>query len=283
MSILTGEKISSVNNQIFKEGFDASCIEPASYSMRIGDSFVAVYGQQYKSDRNPFPYEQFGGTLILPARRITVLTTIEVIDLGEGFVGKVGISYTWSSKGIIPLFGPQIEPGYKGVFFAILYNATNKDIRIDRGAKMLKLEIHELEGSRTTNSQGITQVDFSELTKEDLLGDLQGFVTQLKTDIQENKNQIDSIKDKVSSVEKLTAEVGAGYRQLVFFGVFLISASIFGVIFTILLSTTNYQKLISLIGPNIMVFIVILLIAIFVGGWVFTLYVVNRNLRSKTI
>ena len=76
-------------------------------------------------------------------------------------------------------------------------------------------------------------------------------------------------------------EVTSGYRSIVWFGVFLISASIFGVIFSFLLSFTNYPKIANLMGGYWLPLVTTLIVILFIIGWILTMNAVIKNIKAK--
>src|SRR5579864_4425016 len=148
MTILTRAKIihrqSDSKHPIFSSGYSEAGLDLASYNMAISQTDLAIEGKHYNGNQR-YPLQD--GAIVLPPYRISVLTTDEVLDMPNDLCGRVGIRFSFSKEGLIPLFGPQIDPCYQGPFRAIVYNLSSEPIEIGRGDRPLKLELTCLEES----------------------------------------------------------------------------------------------------------------------------------------
>jgi len=268
MAVLSGEEIKKRVEDIFESGYDENCVDVASYNLRVNDVNMIINGKLY-NEQNPYEYKD--GFIRLPAKKISVISTIERLKLSKNLCARVGITFSFSRKGLIPLFGPQVDPGYNDNFYAVVYNTSSEDILLNKGDKILKMEILEVKGNvETKPSYFKPHEDYSllRLTKDETIGR-----STLNAQINDLKKEIDSIKGKVE-------EVSSGYRNIVWFGIFLISASIFGVILSFLLSSVNYSGIDNLIGRDFLL-IIYSVIALFIIGWALTVYMVIMNLKEK--
>jgi len=273
MGVLSGEEIKKRNNEIFESGYEEDCVDIAAYNLRINNKNLIIDGKLYVENN---PWEE--PLIKLPAKKISVISTIEKIKLSKELCARVGITFTFSRKGLIPLFGPQIDPGYNDYFYAVVYNTSSKDISLRKGDKILKMEIYSVKGTtgETPNHQTSSFFDDTaeietliNLTKEETIGK-----EELRKSLEKLENDIKNINRKVD-------EVTSGYRSIVWFGVFLISASIFGVIFSFLLSFTNYPKIANLMGGYWLPLVTTLIVILFIIGWILTMNAVIKNIKAK--
>jgi len=47
-------------------------------------------------------------------------------------------------KGLILSNGPQVDPGFKGILFCLLFNTSNEKIELKKGAHYATIEFHKL-------------------------------------------------------------------------------------------------------------------------------------------
>ena len=282
MCVLSGNEIRRRKNDIFESGYDDKCVDNAAYNLRINDKFLIINGEFYDEER---PYNDV--LIKLPAKKVSVISTIEKLKLSEKLCARVGITFKFSRKGLIPLFGPQIDPGYNGHFYAVVYNTNNKHVPIQKGDKILKMEIYTLEeneeedkvkeGTKGKKDANIYETQFPfdsreidelmEITKEETIG---------KEKLEEN---IRILENKIENINSKVEEATSGYKSVVWFGILLISTTIFGVILSLLLSFANYAKFANLIDNYWFFGILFLIVILFIVGWILTLDAIIKNIK----
>ncbi len=99
-------------------------VEPASYDLRLGDD-VWCQGKFIKLDeKNP--------VLTIPAYSYAIVSSKELASLPSFISARFDLKNSLFFKGIILSNGPQIDPGYRGALFCMLYNGSDRDIGIAR-------------------------------------------------------------------------------------------------------------------------------------------------------
>jgi len=282
MGILGAGIIKERIKDIFEEGtYNENCISFASYDLRLDDEEIVVNGEYHQKD-NRYPYDKTGGVIVLPARQISIISSIEKLKLADNLCLRVGITFSLSRRGLISLFGPQVDPSYDGKFYAVVYNVSPADIELRKGEKILKMEIHSVEGE-TVKVDGLSLenppvferlpnelLKYKDVTKEDLTADL-------SEEIERMKKNWDKLNKDFGENSARIEEVSGGYRSITFFGVFLVAASIFGVIFNILLSAASDTNLAGLFGGQLSLAVFMAVIIVFVGGWIATVIMVIKS------
>lgn len=213
------------------------------YADDIGNSGIHNDGDDFEVVSHPIP--KYSDEFKIPSRELAVLTTREKINMPPDLVGRVGIRLSASKYGLIPLFGPQVDPGFEGRFYAIVYNASDQDFNLDEdyfdlgGSEggILKLEIQELAEPVTDNhleddkeqKNNDPLLDFIVDTQtpdlSDLREDLEGRVSDFEKDLNKNKAAVN--------------EVNEGYSQIVLFGVFLLATATFGAVLPQVISAAS--------------------------------------------
>jgi hypothetical protein len=168
---------------------------------------------------------------------------------------------------VIPLFGAQVDPQFTGKFIAILWNATNKDIRLQRGNHLIKLEFHTTNKAfrKERESKSIFDID-PEITKESVLADLDARLAKMES--------------RVVALDQSVRESTSGYRTIVLFAIFLVASAVLGSVLNGLLASSRILaseltgKQITILAIAISLMIPIIAVA--------TLYMLVRGRRDIT-
>lgn len=103
------------------ENFDERLLEGASYDMRLGSQFVR--------NNETFSLEE-GQSVVIEPGEFLLLTSLEMINLPLNYIGHNGIMSRWAKKGLVSLFSPQIDPGFKGLLIVPVFNAGGRSVSI---------------------------------------------------------------------------------------------------------------------------------------------------------
>lgn len=103
------------------ENFNIESLKGASYDLRLGSEFLkgGTYG---KLDERNNPY------LEIPAHDVVIVCTEEKVNIPEDLIARFGLRLSLVMKGLVLNNEPQIDPGYKGRLFCVLYNLTDKPV-----------------------------------------------------------------------------------------------------------------------------------------------------------
>ena len=281
MGVLSGEKIKKRAKDIFETGYKEECVDIAYYNLRINDKNMIIDGKIY-DENNPYDYKANDGIIRLPAKKISVISTIEKFKMSRDLCANIGIKFSYSRRGLIPLFGgfPRVDPCYNDYFYAAIYNSSNKDLSLKKGDKVLKMGIQTVNTTTKINCHQ-SNTKFSKIAKELRELTKEETTKKLKEGLDKSEKEIKDLEEKIKSTHEKIEEVSAGYRSTVWFGVFLISASIFGVILSFLLSTANYLKIANIMSMGWLSLVIFITIALFICGWVLTLITVIKNINRK--
>lgn len=124
--------------EISIENFDENCLAPASYDMRLGN-------EAFKSS----PPEKLDlatrGILVIEPAQFVMFTTYEKVRLSTKVAGHLGLRSHYTRKGLVPLLGPQLDPGYEGRPSINVYNAGTRDVVIPYRDPILTIEFYQLD------------------------------------------------------------------------------------------------------------------------------------------
>ena len=113
-------------------GADPDHIRPASYDLRVGDQ-VWCQGQIITlSDENP--------SFEIPAYSYAIVSAREIARLPPFVTGRFDLKVSLFFDGVILSNGPQIDPGYKGALFCMLFNGNSRQRGMTRGAHFSTIE-----------------------------------------------------------------------------------------------------------------------------------------------
>ena len=227
--ILSGELIRQrlENGEIFKKGtWDESSIREASYVLRLASDGLLIDGNFYD------PGKPYAGTYIgIAPGEIAILSTIERLDMPINLVGKIGVRFDPSIRGLTGLMGIQVDPLYghglddERLFIRVI-NQGNHTVRFLPRDIVFTFELHEVKGDVRPPSP--RKASTWDRIKE-----------QLAT-------QDNSSWSYVTRVEKrLTVELDSvqGYLQpLVMFGIFLVAITILGVALTVIVAGSDVPE-----------------------------------------
>jgi guanylate kinase/deoxycytidine triphosphate deaminase len=101
-----------------------SNISIASYDLRLGDEYYYQGKITHLSDEKPF--------LLIDPYDYAILTSIENASLPLPIAGSFGLSISLFCQGMILSNGPQIDPGFNGKLFCLVFNTSNSPIVLKR-------------------------------------------------------------------------------------------------------------------------------------------------------
>lgn len=146
-------------------------VRSASYDLRLGSDFYMREEQHsfsitsastwpLRSRRHPAKREiqklDQDEALVIPPNGVTIITAEEQVHFDDDLVGRLSLKMDFLLKGLIMASQGQMDAGYRGHVFALLYNLSDREITIRRGDSILRLELVRLHrpSSRPYNSKG---------------------------------------------------------------------------------------------------------------------------------
>lgn len=137
--ILTDRQIKEALNAkiVVIGGFDERYLGPATYDLRVGP-------EAFSSTRREKINLKEKGVIILEPGDFVIVITLETLQLSDKHAGRIGIRSHFTRRGIIPLTGPQVDPGFEGPLHIGLYNVSPHDVVLPFGEPFCTLELHEL-------------------------------------------------------------------------------------------------------------------------------------------
>lgn len=179
------------------EQADVENVSMASYDLSIGDEYY--YAGQIKelSKKDPFisiePYDYI------------IASCKELSNMPKDVCGRFDVAVNLFCQGIILSNGTQVDPGFRGKLFCLLFNTSNKTVFLKRGQHYATLEFNKLI-EPTTPYNGKYQ------NKEEIIhyiptNALQGAINELKKEIEGLKNESKNMQNMYLGVISLILAV----------------------------------------------------------------------------
>jgi len=111
-------------------------VESASYDLSLGDEYYGK-GKIWKlSDEEPF--------LLIEPYDYAIVTSKEYSNLPRDITARFDLSVKLFCQGVILSNGPQVDPGFRGKLFCLLFNTSNAPVVLKRGQHYATIEFHKL-------------------------------------------------------------------------------------------------------------------------------------------
>lgn len=125
------------NGLLISEEFDRRQIKQACYELRVGSVYYELGDDKSRIDASAYGY------VLLKPRQLTVVITKEVLNLPDDIVGRVLTKGRLFSVGILPV-NTYADPGFNGNLGIVLFNVTDKYLRLSMGDAIAKIEFSRL-------------------------------------------------------------------------------------------------------------------------------------------
>lgn len=111
-------------------------IQGASYDLSLGDEYYSGGKIKKMTDREPF--------LLIEPYDYAIVTSKEDANFPRDISGRFDLKVSLFCQGVILSNGPQVDPGFKGKLFCLLFNTSNTPVVLKRGQHYATLEFHKL-------------------------------------------------------------------------------------------------------------------------------------------
>lgn len=114
------------------EGAHSNSCSIASYDLNLGDEVWCQGGYYKLSDERPF--------LVIPRYSYAIVRAKEIARFPSFIAARFDLKVSLFFQGVILSNGPQVDPGYKGALFCMLYNGSDSPVSIGRGKHFSTIE-----------------------------------------------------------------------------------------------------------------------------------------------
>jgi len=156
-----------------------SGVQGASYDLLLGDEYYYAGKIKKLSDADPFlPIEPYD---------YAIVSCKELACLPRDIIAKFGLTVGLFCQGIILSNGPQIDPGFRGTLFCLLFNTSNRAVYLKRGKHYATIEFNKLiEPAKPYEGKYQGTENIIEYIPANAL---QGAINELKKEIEKLKNE----------------------------------------------------------------------------------------------
>jgi len=118
------------------ENANKNNIQGASYDLVLGDEYFQKGLIKSLDEKKPFIMMEPGGYVLISSK--------EIANLPRDIAGRFDITVSLFCKGVILSNGPQIDPGFRGKLFCLLFNTSNEKIQLKRDEHFATIEFIKL-------------------------------------------------------------------------------------------------------------------------------------------
>lgn len=158
---------------------DKKGVKGASYDLLLGDEYYYDGKIKRLTDSSSF--------LTIEPYDYAIVSCKERARIPRDIIGKFGLTVGLFCQGIILSNGPQIDPGFNGTLFCLLFNTSNQAVHLKRGMHYATIEFNKLikpappyEGSYQEKTKIIDYIPANAL---------HGAINELKKEIEQLKKE----------------------------------------------------------------------------------------------
>lgn len=179
-----------IANGMLINGAIDSNIKGASYDLRLGNEYY--YGGEIKKIED----ESF--RLTIEPYDYAIVSSKEEICLPKDVVAHFGLTVGLFCQGIILSNGQQVDPGFRGTLFCLLFNTSNRPVTIKRGEHYSTIEF-------TKMNQFASKYKGKYQEKREIIdvippNAMQGAINELKKEIEELRRESRNMQNIYVSV-----------------------------------------------------------------------------------
>jgi len=116
---------------------DDALLLGASYDMRVG-------AEAYVSGSDEVVDISNKGLVIVDPGEFAMITTLERIRCGPQVAGQIGLMSDFARQGLVLLSGPQIDPGFEGIWIVRVTNLAPRRVTLPYKAPFLTVQLFKL-------------------------------------------------------------------------------------------------------------------------------------------
>jgi deoxycytidine triphosphate deaminase len=120
---------------------DPNNITGAAYDLNLGD--------EYYYDGESHPLDDQHEFINLEPHEYVLVRSKETINLPKDIAARFGIKVGLFLQGLIQSNGPQIDPGFTGVLWCLLFNTSGDTVKLKRGKHYSTIEFCRLQSPTT--------------------------------------------------------------------------------------------------------------------------------------
>jgi deoxycytidine triphosphate deaminase len=214
---------------IFLKGtWDEERLRAAAYDLRVSPTYLITPDGSRYWPKSPGAKEHTASFKLDP-REVAFVSSVECFSMPHDLAGNIATRFRVALEGILVMGGLLIDPRYEGRLHFQLVNIGEESIKIKPGTTSVAAVqflpvIGAVEDSKAPDSQGLLDELFYEGAEKKPLPQLAFF-----SDVQTLKTDLGDVNDKVNEQAIELDSTRRSTDQLLVFGVFLVSITLFAV------------------------------------------------------
>lgn len=178
-------------------------VRTASYDLRLGKEYYVKESDGGTRSLKTRSLAEGEGIVLAPSD-VVIITALETVRLGNDMIGRLSLKMDRLLDGMIMAPQSQIDAGYEGEIFALLYNLSDRERTLKQGASVLRLELECLpEPSDKSYSGDYQQESLSGALREPLGSSLQGM-----------RHDIDELRSEATQAQTEDLSIGGVETRL---------------------------------------------------------------------
>ncbi|MFH2140810.1 MAG: AAA family ATPase [Bacteroidota bacterium] len=134
-----------IPNQIIQSLIEyGSLIEPYSEKNISAASYDLTLGVEYFQNGKISELTDKVPTIVLKPGDFIIAQSFEKVNLPNCISAKFDLTVSMFCKGLILSNGPQVDPGFSGKLFCLLFNTSNDTIELKKGEHYATIEFYKL-------------------------------------------------------------------------------------------------------------------------------------------
>lgn len=118
-------------------------VRTASYDLRLGGEFLLHDLDEPSYKVAPRQLAK-GESVVLAPDAVVFVSVLEMVHLPSDLVGHVSLKMDLLRQGLLMGSQSQIDAGYRGQIFALLYNLSDVPVSVQYGESLIRLELTRL-------------------------------------------------------------------------------------------------------------------------------------------
>ena len=162
---------------------EGSRVSGASYDLSLGDEYY--YGGRIRKLSESEPI------LLLAPYDYVIVTSHEVADFPREVTGRFDLTVSLFCQGVILSNGPQVDPGFRGPLFCLLFNTSSSPVLLKRRQHYATIEFHKMLWPTAGYAgfyQAKTLIDYLPANAA------RGAISELKTELEEVRRESRSLQ-----------------------------------------------------------------------------------------
>lgn len=145
MSILSHQTIVTRLDDLFLTGHDSSQARTAGYDLRVGNEYYIDRGRLSRWRSEDLRELGRGQAISIEPHEVAVIRMAEEIRMPATLVGHLSLKLDVLLKGVIMSSQSQIDAGYEGPIYVLLYNPSSVTVRLDWHLPLVRVEFAQLD------------------------------------------------------------------------------------------------------------------------------------------